>query len=252
MDADLLWILVPAFAVISFFYGSVGLGGGSAYVATMALLGVDHTVMPMVALSLNLIVAGGGFAHYLRGGHFRQRLFGPLILSSVPAAFLAAQVPVSLTLFQGLLGCLLLLAAVRLLVNPLLVAKDRPRRETTNPLLLVLLGLALGAAAGLTGIGGGIYLAPLLLVTRMATPKEAAALSSGLVVVNSAAGLAGRIVIGTAIPWMVLLPLAVTVLIAGQMGAYRGARRFQASTVRTVVGCLVLMVSIRLLINAYG
>ena len=251
MEPDLLWILIPTFAVISFVYGSVGLGGGSAYVATMALLGVDHTVMPMVALSLNLIVAGGGFAHYLRGGHFRHRLFGPLILSSAPAAFLAAQIPVSRTFFQGLLGCLLLLAAVRLLVNPLL-AKDRPHRETTNPPLLVLLGLVLGAAAGLTGIGGGIYLAPLLLVTRMATPKEAAALSSGLVVVNSAAGLAGRIVIGTAIPWMVLLPLAVTVLIAGQMGAFRGARRFQAATVRTVVGCLVLLVSIRLLVNAYG
>jgi len=251
MDADLLWILIPAFAVISFVYGSVGLGGGSAYVATMALLGVDHTVMPMVALSLNLIVAGGGFAHYLRGGHFRHRLFVPLILSSAPAAFLAAQVPVSRTFFQGLLGCLLLLAAVRLLANPLL-AKDRPHRETTNPLLLVLLGLVLGAAAGLTGIGGGIYLAPLLLVTRMATPKEAAALSSGLVVVNSAAGLAGRIVIGTAIPWMVLLPLAVVVLIAGQMGAFRGARRFQAATVRLVFGCLVLLVSIRLLVNAYG
>jgi uncharacterized membrane protein YfcA len=250
MDADLLWILVPVFAVISFVYGSVGLGGGSAYVATMALLGVDHTVMPMVALSLNLIVAGGGFAHYLRSGHFRQRLFGPLILSSAPAAFLAAQVPVSRTLFQGLLGCLLLLAAVRLLANPLL-AKDRPHRETTNPLLLVILGLALGAAAGVTGIGGGIYLAPLLLVTRLATPKEAAALSSGLIVVNSAAGLAGRIVIGTVIPWMVLLPLAVTVLIAGQMGAYRGARRFQASTVRAVVGWLVLIVSIRLLVSAY-
>jgi uncharacterized membrane protein YfcA len=250
MDADLLWILVPVFAVISLVYGSVGLGGGSAYVATMALLGVDHTVMPMVALSLNLIVAGGGFAHYLRSGHFRQRLFGPLILSSAPAAFLAAQVPVSRTLFQGLLGCLLLLAAVRLLANPLL-AKDRPHRETTNPLLLVILGLALGAAAGVTGIGGGIYLAPLLLVTRLATPKEAAALSSGLIVVNSAAGLAGRIVIGTVIPWMVLLPLAVTVLIAGQMGAYRGARRFQASTVRAVVGWLVLIVSIRLLVSAY-
>jgi uncharacterized membrane protein YfcA len=250
MDADLLWILVPVFAVISLVYGSVGLGGGSAYVATMALLGVDHTVMPMVALSLNLIVAGGGFAHYLRSGHFRQRLFGPLILSSAPAAFLAAQVPVSRTLFQGLLGCLLLLAAVRLLANPLL-AKDRPHRETTNPLLLVILGLALGAAAGVTGIGGGIYLAPLLLVTRLATPKEAAALSSGLIVVNSAAGMAGRIVIGTVIPWMVLLPLAVTVLIAGQMGAYRGARRFQASTVRAVVGWLVLIVSIRLLVSAY-
>jgi uncharacterized membrane protein YfcA len=217
----------------------------------MALLGVDHTVMPMVALSLNLIVAGGGFVHYLRGGHFRHRLFGPLILSSAPAAFLAAQVPVSRTFFQALLGCLLLLAAVRLLASPLL-AKDRPRRETTSPLMLVLLGLVLGAAAGLTGIGGGIYLAPLLLVTRMATPKEAAALSSGLVVVNSAAGLAGRIVIGTAIPWMVLLPLAVAVLIAGQVGAYRGARRFRAATVRLVVGCLVLLVSIRLLVNAYG
>jgi uncharacterized membrane protein YfcA len=251
MDADLLWILVPVFAVISFVYGSVGLGGGSAYVAMMALLGMDHTVIPMVALSLNLIVAGGGFAHFLRGGHFRRHLFGPLILTSAPAAFFAAQVPVSRALFQGLLGGLLLLAAVRLLVTPLLV-KDRPRRGNMNPLLLVLLGLVLGAAAGLTGIGGGIYLAPLLLVTRMATPKEAAALSSGLVVVNSAAGLAGRIVIGTSFPWSVFLPLAATVLVAGQLGAFRGSSYFRPATVRAVVGWLVLLVSIRLLVNAYG
>ena len=251
MDADLLWILVPAFAVISFVYGSVGLGGGSAYVATMALLGMDHTVIPMLALSLNLIVAGGGFVYYLRGGHFRHRLFGPLILSSAPAAFLAAQVPVSRSLFQGLLGCLLLLAAVRLLANPLL-PKERPRREVTNRAALVLLGLALGAAAGLTGIGGGIFLAPLLLVSRVATPKEAAALSSGLVVVNSAAGLAGRVIIGTTIPWLLFLPLSVTVLIAGQMGAYQGASRFRPTTVRLVVGCLVLLVSIRMLVNVYG
>ena len=159
--------------------------------------------------------------------------------------------PVSRALFQGLLGGLLLLAAFRLLATPLLV-KDHPRRETTNPLLLVLIGLVLGAAAGLTGIGGGIYLAPLLLVTRMATPKEAAALSSGLVVVNSAAGLAGRIVIGTSFPWSVFLPLAATVLVAGQLGAYGGARRFRPSTVRAVVGWLVLLVSLRLLLNAYG
>jgi uncharacterized membrane protein YfcA len=251
MDADLLWILVPVFAVISFVYGCVGLGGGSAYVAMMALLGVDYTVIPMVALSLNLIVAGGGFAHYLRGGHFRRHLFGPLILTSAPAAFLAAQVPVSRTFFQGLLGCLLLLAAVRLLAMPLLV-KDRPRRETTSPLLLAFLGLMLGAAAGLTGIGGGIYLAPLLLVTRMATPKEVAALSSGLVVVNSAAGLAGRIVIGTSFPWSVFLPLAVTVLLAGQLGAFRGSNHFRPATVQAVVGGLVLLVSIRLLVSAYG
>ena len=125
MEPDILWILIPAFAVISFVYGSVGLGGGSAYVATMALLGVDYIVMPMVALSLNLIVAGGGFAHYLRGGHFRRHLFVPLILTSAPAAFLAAQVPVSRALFQSLLGGLLLLAAVRLLVAPWLV-KDQP------------------------------------------------------------------------------------------------------------------------------
>jgi len=251
MDADLLWILVPASAVISFVYGSVGLGGGSAYVATMALLGMDHTVIPMVALSLNLIVAGSGCAHYVRGGHFRRHIFVPVIVTSAPAAFLAAQVPVSRIVFQSLLGCLLLLAALRLLTTPLL-ANDRRPREATNPFLLVILGLALGAAAGLTGIGGGIYLAPLLMVTRTATPKEAAALSSGLVVVNSAAGLAGRVVVGAGFPWSIFLPLAVTVLFAGQLGAFGGSGHFRPATVRAVLGWLVLFVSIRLLVNAYG
>ena len=136
-------------------------------------------------------------------------------------------------------------------MTPLLV-KDQPRRDTRNPFLLSLLGLVLGAAAGLTGIGGGIYLAPLLLVSRMSTPKEAAALSSGLVLVNSAAGLAGRIVIGTSFPWLLFLPLAVTVLVAGQLGAFRGSSHFQPATVRAVVGWLVLLVSIRLLVSAYG
>jgi uncharacterized membrane protein YfcA len=114
MDAEVLAVLAAAFAVIAFVYGSVGLGGGSAYVATMALLGIDYAVVPAIALALNLVVAGGGLLHFSHGGHFRGRLILPLALASIPAAFLSARVPMDRTAFQLLLGLALLLAGIRM------------------------------------------------------------------------------------------------------------------------------------------
>jgi len=251
LETEVLLTLVVVFAVVSFVYGSVGLGGGSSYVATMALLGMDHTTMPLVALGLNIIVAGGGFLRYLGCGSFRWRVFAPLVLTSAPSAFLAAQLPVSRTLFQGVLGIFLLFAAARMLA-PSRWSSERSCGEQDRPVLMALLGLVLGTVAGVTGIGGGIYLAPLLLILGLATPKETAALCAGLVVLNSASGILGHVISGATMPWQLFLPLAVTVFVGGQAGAYRGAHRFQPLTVQTVFGCLVFLVSIRLLTTAFG
>ncbi len=252
MDAELLAVLAAAFAVIAFVYGSVGLGGGSAYVATMALLGVDHTVAPVVALALNLVVAGGGLLHFGRSGHFRGRLVLPLVLTSIPAAFLAARVPIDRSAFQLLLGLALLLAGLRMVATRWISRRaGDPRRDAPLWLLLVL-GFGLGALAGITGIGGGVYLAPVLILARLATAKETATVCAAFIVCNSIAGLAGRITAGASLPWAFLLPLGLTVLLGGQLGALAGARRLQPSTVQAIFGAIVLMVSLRLLMSAHG
>jgi hypothetical protein len=252
MDASLLPPLIVLFAVVSFLYGSVGLGGGSAYIAAMVMLGMDHGQIPILALALNLVVAGSGLAHFAGRGHFRTRLFLALVPTSVPAAYLAAQAPVSPTLFRVLLGSALLLAGLRMLATPLLARAIRDRQKDVPFWLLPLLGLGLGALAGLTGIGGGVYLGPVLMLTGLASPKQAAAICAGFIVVNSAAGLAGRVVDGATMPWPLLLPLAATVLVGGQLGAFLGARRLRPAAVQAVFGLIVLAVSIRLLLESHG
>lgn len=249
MASSLVPILAPVCAVIAFIYGSVGLGGGSSYVAVMALLGIDHTQIPMLALSLNLLVASGGMIQFARAGHFEVRPFLLLAVTAAPAAYLTADLPMGLGGFRLLIGVLLLVAGLRMLLNRWLrgdgEAATRPRLW-----LYPILGAVLGALAGLTGIGGGVYLAPLLLFTRSATPKQAAALGSGVVLVNSVFGIAGRVVAGITMPWAIFLPVGGVVLVAGQAGAYGGARLFKPEIVRMVFGVLVILVAIRLLVTA--
>jgi uncharacterized membrane protein YfcA len=252
MDAEILAVVAAAFAVIAFVYGSVGLGGGSAYVAVMALVGVDHTVAPVIALALNLVVAVGGLLHFGHGGHFRARLIVPLVLTSVPAAFLAARVPLDRTAFQLLLGLALLVAGMRMVAARWISRRFRTRQREAPVALLLVLGALLGVLAGLTGIGGGVYLAPVLILGRLAIPKETAAACAAFIICNSLAGLAGRVAVGVTMPWAVLLPLGITVFLGGQLGAWAGARRLRPATVQALFGAIVLMVSVRLLVTVYG
>ena len=252
MGSELPALLVAVFALISLVYGSVGLGGGSAYVATMVVLGVDHTVAPVLALTLNLVVAGGGFVHFARFGFFRSRLFLPLVVTSVPAAFFASQIPISRSAFQMALAAALLVAGIRMMTSKWVWTEERVLRGQAPIWFLGLLGVTLGAIAGLTGIGGGIYLAPVLILARLASPKQTAAISAAFIVVNSVAGLAGRIAVGVHPPWGVLIPLGITVFIGGQLGALIGSKRLKPATVQTIVGVIILVVSVRILVASYA
>lgn len=248
MDAQQLWILAPLFAVVAFVYGAVGLGGGSSYLALMALAGVEYTIMPPLALALNLIVAGGGAWHYARAGHTRWRLFWPLAVASMPAAWLCGQIVLPREQFQFLLGGLLVVAAVRMWVFR---GTDARTDREPGMLLLLLLGGLLGALAGLTGIGGGIYLVPALVMLRIATPRTAAATGALFIVANSLAGLGGRLAGGQPFPWEALVPLAAAVLLGGQVGARLGAQRFSPQTIRRLFGVLLLFVGVRLLVQTF-
>lgn len=249
---QLAW-LAPALAAVAFVYGSVGLGGGSSYVALLALTTLDHRVAPIVALGLNTLVAASGTWHFARAGHLDRRLLAWLAAASLPTTFFASRIPLTRETYQLVLGCLLLVAAALLASanpRPTLASshEHRPARRTTAT-LLVALGAALGVTAGITGIGGGIYLIPILVGSGMADAKRAAAIAAPFILLNSLAGLAGRADHVHLVPWETTLVLAACATAAGLVGAHRGARLFTLATVQRLAAALVGVVGLRLVVG---
>ena len=242
-------VIALAFIAVAFLYASVGFGGGSTYTAILIESGLSWELVPPVSLVCNLIVVTGGVYHYARAGHLNLRFALPLIAGSVPAAFAGGLLRLQEAMFLQVLGFALLAAGLLLVLDrrwPL----ARPAAGSSVPLNL-LLGLVLGALAGITGIGGGIYLAPLLHMLRLAEARTVAATCSLFILVNSAAGLAGQLLklrrdaAELLDDGLLLLPLAV--LVGGQLGSRVGALRLPAAPIRRLTGLVILMVAARLL-----
>ena len=239
-----------AFVVVAFLYASVGFGGGSSYTAILIASGLSWQVVPPVSLLCNIIVVTGGVYHFARAGHLDVKFAAPLITASVPAAFLAGAVRLDEPTF-------LLVLALALLVSGVLMLLDRQWRqaEQSRPqwgtIALLTLGMLLGALAGITGIGGGIYLAPVLHFFRFAEAKTVAATASLFILVNSLAGLGGQLTKLATDAWIPLhtgyLLLPVAVLLGGQLGSRLGATLLPAAPIRRLTGLVVLIVAIRLL-----
>lgn len=187
---ETLVLLALAIGVAAALYSSVGHGGASAYIALMTLAGLAPAEVRPAALVLNIVVAGLGAIRYLRAGRFDWEVFWPFAITAIPASFLAGGVDVPAHIYRPLLGAALGAAALRYLVWPqidAIKASKAPRRIVALPT-----GAALGALAGLTGIGGGVYLSPLLVFAGWADPQRATGIAACFIVVNSLAGLAGR------------------------------------------------------------
>lgn len=207
---ETLLLLSLAIAVAAALYSSVGHGGASAYIALMALSGLAPEEVRPAALVLNILVAGLGAWRYLRAGRFDWRVFWPFALAAIPAAFLAGRVEVPEHIYRPLLAAALALAALRYLLWPQIDAV-KPSAPP-SPLIALPTGAALGALAGLTGIGGGVYLSPLLVFAGWADPQRATGIAACFIVVNSLAGLAGRMsslaLVPAYLPWLALAALA--------------------------------------------
>lgn len=209
MPNDALLLLALSIGATAALYSSVGHGGASAYLALMALFAIAPEQIRPAALVLNILVAGLGAVRYLRAGRFDWAVFWPFAITAVPAAFLAGRVEVSETLYRPLLAVALGAAALRYLMWPSIDAA----KPTHPPRALVALpaGAALGVLAGLTGIGGGVYLSPLLVFAGWADPQRATGIAALFIVVNSAAGLAGRAsslaALPAFLPWLALAAL---------------------------------------------
>jgi len=234
--SPLVW---PLFAVFAFLYGSVGLGGGSAYAALLSILKIPYQYIAPTALTLNLVVTFIGALQFAKAGHFRVRRFWPLLLASAPMAFLGGVLPISRQLFQFLLLFTLILVAVRIYLWPAR-AELLTIPTKAQPWILALLGAMLGFIAGVVGIGGGIYMVPLLIALGLASEKQAAAVGPFFVWLNSLAGLAGHLQ-RMAFPWHFILPLTGVVLIGGWAGSWAGAFRFSRQTMQRALGVVILL-----------
>ena len=241
----MIW-LFPACLLTALAYATVGLGGGSTYLALLALSGMSSDSMRVTALLLNLIVSAGGTVLFARAGHFRARLLVPFAATSIPASFLAGLTPLSDRVFFGLLSASLFLVAIRMIFwrEPLGKPQEVSWRLAWRWGPAV--GAGLGALAGLVGIGGGIFLGPVLVLMGWSDGKKAAAVSSAFILVNSLAGLAAHLARGNVPPGAEIAPLALAVLIGGQIGARWGALRLTPRRLEQAFGVMVLTVAARI------
>ncbi|MEO0643429.1 MAG: sulfite exporter TauE/SafE family protein [Pseudomonadota bacterium] len=242
--------LVLAFLVTALLYASVGFGGGSTYAALLALSGLDYRLLPLVALACNIVVVAGGTIRFARAGLVPWRAAFGLTALAAPAAFLGGLTPIDEASFLALLGASLVLTGAAMLCP---VAEDTDAKPTRFATAMPFIAAPLGYLAGLVGIGGGIFLAPLLHLTRWRPPREVAATASLFILVNSLFGIGGQLAkpgalpLGAAIP--PALPLLIAVAIGGQVGSLMAVRLLPVRWVRWLTAALVVFVGARLLLS---
>jgi uncharacterized membrane protein YfcA len=245
---EMLPLLIPLFFLTSFIYATAGFGGGSTYLALLFLLGVSYTAAPQLALICNLVVVTGGCFYFIRSGHFSLSRALPFVLASIPMAYLGGSIPIGKSTFILLLSLSLMAAGGRLLWGR--ISSETAKRWSRKKQWWggLLLGSLIGGFSGLVGIGGGIFLSPLLLLLRWGKPKEVAGMASFFIAVNSLAGLAGQWnKSGFHLNSVWILPLGLAVLYGGQMGSRWAVGGLRASAMVRVTALLVLAVSFRMM-----
>jgi uncharacterized membrane protein YfcA len=238
VEPTILLLLAAAMLVASFVYASVGHGGASAYIAAMALAGVAPAEMRPIALALNIVVSSLAAYKFWRAGHFRWRLFWPFAAVSIPFAYLGGAITLPGNLYKIVVGVVLVYAAWQLWRSGRAGEEMKALREPAVPLAMAI-GAAMGLLSGLTGVGGGIFLSPLLLMFGWAGTKQTSAVAAPFILVNSVAGLAAGFVAGSAALPQSTWALAAAVLVGGWLGAEYGSRRFANPVVRRVLAVVL-------------
>jgi len=246
-----LLVLLPLCALVAAAYAAVGLGGGTGYLALMTLFGIRTAAMPSTALALNVVVTGAALLRFGVAGRMRWRLWLPFMASAIPGAFLGGLIDAPRELFLGVLAFGLGAAGLAMLRSA--AAPGDPTPPSTAGLWSVALpaGAFIGLASGFLGIGGGVFLGPLVLLLGWTGPRETAALSSATVLTLSVAGLAAHGLRGS-IDLEIAAPLAAAVLAGGLAGAHLAESRLSAKTIKQLFAVIVLLAAVRAGISAVG
>ena len=240
-------LLAILFLATAALYSSVGFGGGSTYLALLLIWGVPYFIFPVIALSCNIIVVSGNCFNYIRTGNLNFKLLIPYLIGSIPLAFIGGSLPIEKRLFEILLFLVLSAAGILLLLNfKSYDDKEENYRKIPIP-VSILIGGVLGFISGIVGIGGGIFLSPILFLIRAGRPKHIVTTASLFILINSVFGIFGQLTKNAVINeipnyWYLL----VAVLIGGQLGNFLNLKIFPTRILALVTAILVIFVALRM------
>ena len=240
-------ILSILFFVTAVLYSSVGFGGGSTYLALLLIWGVPYFIFPLIALSCNIIVVSGNCFNYIRAGNLNLKLLIPYLIGSIPLAFIGGSLPIEKRLFEILLFLILTTAGILLLLNFRAYDNKEESYRKVPIIISILIGGVLGFISGVVGIGGGIFLSPILFLIRAGKPKHIVTTASLFILINSFSGIMGQITKNAVLNeisnyWYLLL----IVLVGGQLGNFLNLKIFPTRILALVTAGLVLFVAIRM------
>ena len=238
-------LLAILFLVTAILYSSVGFGGGSTYLALLLIWGIPYFIFPVIALSCNIIVVSGNCFNYIRAGNLNLKLLIPYLIGSIPLAYIGGSLPIEKKLFEILLFLVLATAGILLLFN-FKSYDDREESYRKIPASIsIVIGGILGFISGAAGIGGGIFLSPILFLIRAGRPKHIVTTASLFILINSISGIIGQL---TKNDVLVEIPnywhLLVAVLIGGQIGNFLNLKIFPVRILALLTASLVLFVAI--------
>ena len=240
-------ILSILFFVTAILYSSVGFGGGSTYLALLLLWGMPYFIFPIIALFCNIVVVSGNCFNYIRAGNLNLKLLIPYLIGSVPLAFIGGAIPIEKKIFEILLFSVLTVAGF-LLQFKFKSYKDNKKKYKKIPTIVsIIIGAILGFISGVVGIGGGIFLSPILFLIRAGKPRHIVTAASLFILINSLSGIIGQLTKNDIINqltsyWL----LFFIVFIGGQIGNLLNLKLFSTRTLALITGCLVIFVAFRM------
>ena len=240
-------ILTIFFFITAILYSSIGFGGGSTYLALMLIWDIPFYIFPIIALICNIIVVTGNSINFIRTRNINLNLLTPYLVGSVPFAFFGASISINKDLFEILLFFILLIAGIFLLLKSKSFNKDQIVIRQVSKVISIFIGSIIGFISGLVGIGGGIFLSPILFLLKAGYPKHITSTASLFILINSLFGVAGQLTKDIVFnEFLIYWPLFIVVLIGGQIGSFLNIKFLSNKLLAIMTSFLVIFVAIRM------